>query len=356
MKSRNILLFILACIVLLALLSWSIPNGRIALGSYTLRFPPMSDILDLNIPADSTTTQEYHAEELIRKHLAQKQLDKAQQLAYKITHHPTAIAVPNDSLGYFDNFFASLQEAQTRPMRIAHFGDSQIEEDRISGILREQFQSEYGGNVVGLVPTIQTVHTTAIRQSCNTAMRRYLIYGPANYRHPENLYGVLGHMAQLKGKATWQFRAAGMKRTQPGTKHYSQATLMIGQPTTPVTLYASRGDYFTDTLKVDTTQQELTFLTLHLQGYGAEANITAEGKANIYGILLDGTTGVSLDNIPMRGSSGTVFTAIESSTLKPYFNKYHIPLIILQYGGNTVPYLKGKTSIANYCSGMARQI
>ena len=91
----------------------------------------------------------------------------------------------------------------------------------------------------------------------------------------------------------------------------------------------------------------MNFFTLPLKGYGAEATITAEGSANIYGLLLDGDAGVSLDNIPMRGSSGTVFTGIERELLIPYFRSYPVPLIIIQYGGNTVPYLNCKTSIAN---------
>ena len=63
-----------------------------------------------------------------------------------------------------------------------------------------------------------------------------------------------------------------------------------------------------------------------------------------------------LDNIPMRGCSGTIFTGIHSSTLSPFFGRENVRLIILQYGGNSVPYLKGKEGIDNYMSGLKRQI
>ena len=356
MKARNILLFILSCLALLAILSWAIPNGRIAIGDVTLRFPTIADVLDLNIPADSTPQQENYAEKMIRKHLEQKELDKKQQLVYKITHHLTPISVPNDSLEYFDHLFASLEAAKSRPMRIIHFGDSQIEEDRISGVVREQLQSQFGGHGVGLIPAIQTVPSTAIRQSCSADMRRYLAFGPANFRQTENRYGVMGQMAMLNGKAIWQFKTAGMKRTQQGTKHFDQITIMLGAPTESVSISATRGDYNSDTLRVDTTSQKVQFITIPLEGYGANATLSAQGQAEIYGILLDGKNGVNLDNVPMRGSSGTVFTGIAAETFTPYFKNYNVPLIILQYGGNTVPYLKGKANIDSYCASMARQI
>ena len=85
-------------------------------------------------------------------------------------------------------------------------------------------------------------------------------------------------------------------------------------------------------------------------------SLTVDGQADVYGVMLDGQTGVSLDNIPMRGCSGTIFTGIHSSTLSPFFGRENVRLIILQYGGNSVPYLKGKEGIAGYMSGLKRQI
>ena len=359
MKAFHIFLFILASLVLIVLLSVSIPNGRIEMGSLTLKFPTPEQVLKLDKAKDTIAIIPpwEQAEAQIREHLQQKQLNKREQIAYKIVNTPTAIAVPNDSLEYFFRFFAALEDSQEKPMRILHLGDAQIEEARSSGVLRDRFQSGYGGHGPGLVPAIQTIHSSSIRQSCSRDMKRYMVYGPAHMRHPENLYGIMGQMAQLSGEATWNFRPAGMYRSRMGTKHYSKVTFMIGQPQSNVQLYASRGEYNTDTITIDTTQvSSLHFATLNLQGYGAEATVTMNGETNIYGILLDGASGVSLDNIPMRGSAGTIFTSIDAKTLKPYFQQYYVPLIILQFGGNTVPYLKGEKSIANYCAGIARQI
>ena len=72
--------------------------------------------------------------------------------------------------------------------------------------------------------------------------------------------------------------------------------------------------------------------------------------------MLDGGSGVSLDNIAMRGSSGTHFTTLENGTLAPYFSTHRVSLILLEYGGNSVPYFKSDKSISNYKNQMKSQI
>lgn len=52
-----------------------------------------------------------------------------------------------------DNFFNALKnESENRIVRVAHYGDSQIEGDRITSFLREFFHKEFGGEGVGYVP------------------------------------------------------------------------------------------------------------------------------------------------------------------------------------------------------------
>lgn len=72
--------------------------------------------------------------------------------------------------------------------------------------------------------------------------------------------------------------------------------------------------------------------------------------------MLDQRTGVSMDNVSMRGCSGSIFTKITRSTLEPFFQHENVQLIILQYGGNSVPYLKTEDSQIRYCKDMQKQI
>ena len=76
----------------------------------------------------------------------------------------------------------------------------------------------------------------------------------------------------------------------------------------------------------------------------------------IFGVMLDASTGISLDNVAMRGCSGTVFTITQRSTLEPFFNHENVKLIILQYGGNSVPYMNKEKSIQGYKNSMIAQV
>ena len=74
------------------------------------------------------------------------------------------------------------------------------------------------------------------------------------------------------------------------------------------------------------------------------------------GIMVDDGPGVAVDNIPMRGCSGHQFTQINRDQLAAAYAQMDVGLIILQFGGNSVPYLRGKQSIDAYCTNMGHQI
>ena len=67
------------------------------------------------------------------------------------------------------------------------------------------------------------------------------------------------------------------------------------------------------------------------------ARLSLSGEAEIYGIAVDGRFGVALDNVPMRGSSGTIFHRIDKTLLKESYDALNARLIIMEYGGNLVP-------------------
>ena len=69
---------------------------------------------------------------------------------------------------------------------------------------------------------------------------------------------------------------------------------------------------------------------------------------DVYGIAVDGTKGVAVDNIPLRGSSGTIFTGLDFRHLKNFYSALNTELLILQFGGNVMPYMKSQKDITNY--------
>ena len=60
---------------------------------------------------------------------------------------------------------------------------------------------------------------------------------------------------------------------------------------------------------------------------------------DFYGIALDDDWGLSVDNVPLRGSAGLVFSKIDGDLLKQMYDSLNVRLLFLQFGGNVVPYL-----------------
>ena len=116
------------------------------------------------------------------------------------------IYMPGDNIDYLDPFFDALEAARERPVRIMHYGDSQLEGDRISSVLREAFQERFGGSGVGLAPAVQTIPTYTLSQSVSPeGLSRHIVYGPKDMRLDSKAYGVMGQTATLNGPTTFRF-------------------------------------------------------------------------------------------------------------------------------------------------------
>jgi len=63
-----------------------------------------------------------------------------------------------------------------------------------------------------------------------------------------------------------------------------------------------------------------------------------------------------VDNIPMRGSSGAVFKKQDRALLQAMFAELAPSMIILEFGGNTVPYIDSQEECVNYGKWFASQI
>ena len=66
-------------------------------------------------------------------------------------------------------------------------------------------------------------------------------------------------------------------------------------------------------------------------------SLEAINSPDIYGISLDCKKGVAVDNIALRGSSGTEFTQMDKEYLKQQLKGLNVGLIIFQFGLNVVP-------------------
>lgn len=371
----HICLFIAACLAVLALTCALVPT-TVQIGAWELRFPQLATIWygeqeneenseDLFITEDILPKQDTvsitvdSAQEVVvpaETHIVAQQLTKAND-TLPITTSSPIIPEEDDSTDtriYLSSFYAALLGVADEPIRVVHYGDSQIEEDRLSMQVRRALQTQYGGGGVGLIPLHQTIGTRTSWQSLTMGgqvqkisggPKRYLAYGPTSYQRKGGVYGPMGQVAIMDNNLvagsedmTLQFRA-GVK--QPSTESYFNRIRVWKKGDIMISIHDAtdrQGDMF---ILPDST----TSVTIQL-----------DGKGEVYGISMEQSTGVMVDNIPMRGASGAVFTLMASDELSSYYRKTNTRLIILQFGGNVMPYTSTQKQVLQYVDKMRTQI
>ena len=354
MKISRILLFILGVLLGLTAICCLMPEGGLALGGVKLEFPSLLQVFDAGDDEEVRDSVEMLSpEELLEQRMASLQTQKADEFHQFASTSPQRIYLPGDDETYLDPFFEALEAADSQHVRILHLGDSQLECDRISSSLRQHYQETFGGHGVGLVPALQTVPTYTLSQtiSPSESIGHHLVYGPAEARASHRRYGVMGQVNHVHAGTTMRFTARDLEK-YPCTGGVRRLTVMAGGSGgmtlnangQSISLNAVGGNESCSILRADIPQGTNT-LTL-----------TSHGEYDVYGIMLDGVKGVSLDNVPMRGCSGTIFTQIDEQTLQPYFQTDDVRLLILQYGGNSVPSVSGAKGISSYMKTLRRQI
>ena len=341
MKAHRILIFILSVIALLAVLCSFFPTEGIEVGGMSLHFPSIGDI----VYGSGEEEAEDPALVIERRQAAMREARKNDLIAY-FESDPARIHLPGGDLTYLDPFFAALEKAGQEHLRILHYGDSQIEEDRISKVLRDSLQTRFGGGGPGLMPVRDKYYTLSFAESSSSTPQRYLVYGPAEMRGAGGRYGVMGEMCHFDSTATTTLYP--IKSNDAPSRWFNRLTLLSSGGGTYIQCRGQK-------VAVEPSQ-DIVSTTFTLPDSTSRVSFTHSGYRDIYGVMLDSDTGVSLDNIPMRGCAGTIFSSISSSQLGSFFSEQNVRLIILQYGGNVVPYTKTEKAISQYCEGISRQI
>jgi len=71
---------------------------------------------------------------------------------------------------------------------------------------------------------------------------------------------------------------------------------------------------------------------------------------------LEGDYGIQMSNIGMRGSSGTIFGSMDRGLVAEAMNDLNTELVIMQFGGNSVPSFKDSSGVRNYANYFKGQL
>ncbi len=364
MKSYKVLIFILVTIILLASVSLLLPPDGITFVGRRLFFPTIEEVLSTD-KSVSVEDKMRALEETIKLKAITDSINTARHNArqdsikfYKtfFTTHSARFHLPGNDFGFFDRLFAAMEQCKTDSsiVHILHYGDSQIEEDRISSYIRQRLQEQFGGIGAGLLPVMQPIPSASVGQSASGAMERYIIAGMHKNSSSSNRYGILGQFATLSGNGSINIRSHNYNRTHANVKSWNVVRLFVNSNSSPLTATLVAGQY-SRSKSIEHPKTTPSTIVWHLPDSVKKMTIDLSGNAELSSVSLDGTYGVNVDNIPIRGSSGTFFSKIDKNTIIPVAKELNVKLVLLEFGGNMMPSITSR-NIAHYMDILAKQI
>lgn len=227
-------------------------------------------------------------------------------------------------------------------LRIVHYGDSQIENDRMTSLIRQNFQKVFGGYGCGIVSAIPLYSgNPAYAESWSGEWERFTIFGKRDSSVHHNSYGAMGAFAALPdhGADDWSTltfdflpgkRASRFDRVKMYIHSYADSSVVA----------FSVNDTIRDTLAVNGGGFQILSYSPPEKADRLQVGLSLPGGGRVYGLSFESRKGVIVDNIAMRGSSGLIFSRMDSSLLKNMYRDMKVKLMILQFGGNVIPYIK----------------
>ena len=310
----------------------------------TLKFPSLKEVMG----EEEVEEPEVSVEEILAMNEKTAEIAAEKDSLVKFFNtSPTRFYLPNDDLKFFDPLFKELENADKKRVRILHYGDSQLEEDRMTFIIRDTLQSMFGGDGQGMMPA-RTHNTFSIAGGASGSITRYMIFAP-DKRSGGNKYGPFGDFVRLYGSVRLNYRQS--KREDVKRRLFNEVTVVAGN-TSGKGLAVTLGD---STIRFN-AGESLVRAVFSVPDSSDKVSISISGNGDLYGVLMDNKTGVAVDNIPMRGCSGTIFTAMNADQLRSYYEQENVRLIFLQYGGNSVPVISNTKHVSNYCNTIRKQI
>lgn len=354
MKPGKISLFFACIIIALAIICACFPSDGVTVGGHSFYLPSIHSLAEANKPAPEVDPEEERMDSMLLAE-AEEITDSIVYIQAHCDSSDTRFWLPDST--FFDAFWAAAEGAadNDRVVRVMHYGDSQIEMDRMSAQLRAYMQATFGGGGPGMIPYRTIIPTYAVRQSTSGNLVHLSSFGDSTVTRSRGNYGPMMQCFRMDGQATLTIKASTHSSVDNAVKQFSRVMLVFN----------NRGEDLR--LNIDNKEVDTAFADSYgSPGVGAidyrtstpqtYLRLRTTGSADLYCVTVDDGPGVAVDNIPMRGCSGQQFTLVNRNLLTQAYDILDVGMIIMQFGGNSVPYLNNKKSITTYCQSIGRQI
>ena len=272
---------------------------------------------------------------------------------------------PNNEGKYaLDNFFKTLlKEKNSSIVRVAHYGDSQLEGDRITCYIRNFFQQKFGGSGIGFVPFDDIANNVNLERISSPNWMRFTVF---HNRYYCGYYGLSGNVykftkyAVIKSKddtigSTGKDSASARINIHEVFKNatvgialhpfisYNNIFLMYGHSSVGchMNIYNQANNEKVLSEKLEPAEN----FTMHKLDFSSsiksfKLEFSGDQSPDFYGLLIEGNNGIQVDNYSIRGHSGDGLLLINPEYLATQLKKLNVKLVIFQYGNNVIPYVK----------------
>lgn len=283
----------------------------------------------------------------------------------------TELQFSDDGKNNLHRFFEALSTvaANKEKISILHYGDSQIEGDRMTGYIRQKIQDQFGGFGPGLIPATNIYSTVTFKQTFSKSFERFTCFGGASLKSRK--YGVMASAARftkeyevdstlnldtLSEKSGW-IEITPSPSAYQRARTYNNVLMHYNSCITPVKVkvFQNGGLIHEEQLIQDGKQHTLKLSFPSTPGT-LRYEFTGKVSPNICAFSLEGDYGVQVSNIAMRGSSGTVWGNMNQDVLRSMYSELNTKLVIMQFGGNSVPFFKDSVGVRNFANYFKGQI
>jgi hypothetical protein len=366
MRPFRIFLFGLSVILILSVFSIFFQNNKRVLFGYSIKFPSVSSVIKTSkpqykdishiillhnsltdscikfVPAKDTTKARKYTpiSDTVTSNL---KADSLRVMYHKIEFPPNL----DTALFPFFNEISHLLNSK-KLIRVLHYGDSQIEGDRITSYLRNQLQVRFGGSGIGLF-SILAPNPASISYVYDVS-DNWKKFSPLQGAMEDNTrhYGVLVNFARINQGNSLFVKNKELNGwidlkypniSYPLAQQSEQLRIFYGFNKAPMMVELTQNN---SVVEAEMVPPSSSLQELHWN-MASPRNIRISFKTTnspeVYGLSLDAGHGVAVDNIPLRGSSGLEFAKMDNMFLRDFFRKLNVKLVILQFGVNVVPNL-----------------
>ena len=349
--------FIFGIIIALGIVARLTPNEPVSVAGVKLHFPDLAAMFteasgshisvdDQLAGVESGMGLEADSLAAVRDSLLSARQDSILRMERVFGKSEGSLRFPNGDYTYLFPVFRAMRSADSACVHVFHYGDSQIEGDRITQIVRDSLQSLFGGSGPGMLPLWQPIPCRTVSQHLTDSVATYYAAGIMGRRAKHDRYGAMAQMAEMRGeRVTMHVEALG-----EGHGGYRRVSAFVGNVADTLSLrldsFAVRNVAPGDGLR------EVSWRIPKCNSF----NLTLKGRGDVYGVEVDGGTGVTVTNIPMRGADGLFLGRVDQELMRQMMRRVNTRLVIMEFGGNALPMFHDTADVTRYCKGIGIQI